>query len=413
VPPGARAAVITASNRSSRGERTDTSGHLLADRLRGLGFAVGDVTVVPDDVPLIQDALRTALGSGVDLVVTTGGTGVTPTDVTPEATRPLLEREVPGIAEAIRQASRERVPTSILSRGLAGTVGPALVVNLPGSPGGVKDGLAVLAPVLGQPVVVENRPGAQGAVGSEAVMRAEPDGHTLLVVTSTHNLNKYQLQHVPYDPLRDFAPVALLTRQVLVLVAAANQPFDYTRALVAHARSRPGEVGFGATEALTAFAGHEFNRRAGVRMEEVQYRGGSLLMNDIVAGHLPTGWTSTASAMPHLATGRVRVLAVSTAERTPLLPDVPTVEEACGLPGFDSSTWYALLGPPGLPAAVRDRMNAEVARIVGAPDFRRWLVESQGIAPPEDLSPEGFRRVHEADIARWAEIVRRSGARVD
>ena len=149
VPAGTRAAVITASNRSSRGERDDTSGHLLADLLRELGCVVGDVTVVPDDVPAIQAALRTALASGADVVVTTGGTGVTPTDVTPEATRPLLEREVPGIAEAIRLASRERVPTSVLSRGLAGTVGAALVVNLPGSPGGVKDGVAVLTPILG------------------------------------------------------------------------------------------------------------------------------------------------------------------------------------------------------------------------------------------------------------------------
>jgi molybdenum cofactor synthesis domain-containing protein len=149
IPAGTRAAVITASNRSSRGEREDTSGHLLADRLRELGCVVGDVTVVPDDVPAIQAALRAALASGADVVITTGGTGVTPTDVTPEATRPLLEREVPGIAEAIRLAARERVPTSVLSRGLAGTVGASLVVNLPGSPGGVKDGVAVLTPILG------------------------------------------------------------------------------------------------------------------------------------------------------------------------------------------------------------------------------------------------------------------------
>jgi cyclic pyranopterin phosphate synthase len=138
---GTRAAVITASNRSARGEREDTSGHLLADRLRELGCTVDSVTVVPDDVPAIQAALRSALADGADLVITTGGTGVTPTDVTPEATRPVLEREVPGIAEAIRLETRDRVPTSILSRGLAGTVGASLVVNLPGSPGGVKDGL--------------------------------------------------------------------------------------------------------------------------------------------------------------------------------------------------------------------------------------------------------------------------------
>lgn len=149
VRPGTRAAVVTASNRSARGQREDTSGHLLADRLRELGCEVGDVTVVPDDIDAIQTALRAAVAGGAEVVVTTGGTGVTPTDVTPEATRPLLDREVPGIAEAIRLAARDRVPTSILSRGLAGTIGTTLVVNLPGSPGGVKDGVGVLAPILG------------------------------------------------------------------------------------------------------------------------------------------------------------------------------------------------------------------------------------------------------------------------
>jgi molybdenum cofactor synthesis domain-containing protein len=149
VPPGTRASVITASNRGFRGEREDSSGRLLADRLRELGCDPVHVTVVPDEVPAIQAALRAELASGADVVITTGGTGVTPTDVTPEATRPLLEREIPGIAEAIRLIARDRVPTSILSRGVAGTVGASLVVNLPGSPGSVKDGMAVLAPILG------------------------------------------------------------------------------------------------------------------------------------------------------------------------------------------------------------------------------------------------------------------------
>jgi molybdenum cofactor synthesis domain-containing protein len=142
-----RAQVITVSDRSARGEREDSSGPLLADLLRELGLEVGDPVVVPDEAELITAALRVAATS-YDLVVTTGGTGLSPRDVTPEATRPLLDREIPGIAEALRSRSADRVPTSVLSRGLVGTIGRTLVVNLPGSTGGVRDGVAVLAPVL-------------------------------------------------------------------------------------------------------------------------------------------------------------------------------------------------------------------------------------------------------------------------
>ncbi len=142
-----RAGVVTVSDRSSRGERPDTSGPLLASLLRELGLSVGEPVVVPDEVDAVQEAVRAAACS-YDLVVTTGGTGLSPRDVTPEATRPLLDREVPGIAEALRQRGAAAVPTAVLSRGVAGTIGATLVVNLPGSTGGVRDGVAVLAPVL-------------------------------------------------------------------------------------------------------------------------------------------------------------------------------------------------------------------------------------------------------------------------
>lgn len=142
------AAVITCSNRSAAGERADDSGALLARTLVEWGFAVADRTIVPDQQAAIAGAVRAAVDAGASLVLTTGGTGLTPTDVTPEAIRPLLDREIPGIAERIRQAAADRVPTSVLSRGIAGVIGGCLIVTLPGSPGGVRDGLAVLKPLV-------------------------------------------------------------------------------------------------------------------------------------------------------------------------------------------------------------------------------------------------------------------------
>ena len=149
LPSAARAAVVTVSDRSHGGLRHDSSGPLLASLLGELGFSVGDVVVVPDEIDAVQAAVRAAVADGNDVIVTTGGTGFAPRDVTPEAIRPMLERDAPGIVEALRQYRRDEVPTTILSRAVAGTVGSSFVVTLPGSTGGVRDGVSVLAPVVG------------------------------------------------------------------------------------------------------------------------------------------------------------------------------------------------------------------------------------------------------------------------
>ena len=229
-----------------------------------------------------------------------------------------------------------------------------------------------LRPALPHPIIVENRAGAAGVVGSEVVARAEPDGHTLLMVVSTHVMNRYHLPSMPFDPIRDFSPVAMLTRNTMVLVAGANQPFDSLRAMIDHAKRNPGRVGTGSTEALSSFIGQELARRAGVDMPDVAYRSGGLLMNDIVAGHLPTGWTSTVSATPHIATGRVRVLAVSTGTRTPFFPDVPTAAEQ-GVTEFDLSGWVAMLAPPRMDPALVATIGGAVQRVFDDAAFRQRL----------------------------------------
>jgi tripartite-type tricarboxylate transporter receptor subunit TctC len=304
-------------------------------------------------------------------------------------------------ASAASGASRAQAPTAAW---------PARPIRLvvPYAAGGGTDILAralaeALRPVLPQPVVVENRAGAAGVVGSEAVARAEPDGHTLLAVVSTHVMNRRTVPHLPFDPVRDFAPVAMLTRNTMMLVAGTAQPFADLGSMLERARREPGRVGTGSTEALSAFLGQDLARRAGTEMPDIQYRSGGQLMNDIVAGHLPVGWTSTASVTPHLPTGRVRVLAASGDARTPFFPDAPTLAEA-GVSGIALAGWVALLGPAALPPAIAARLHGLLVPAFADPAFRQRL-GALGIEP--DLrAAAALRDGMEREDAVWAAAAR-------
>jgi tripartite-type tricarboxylate transporter receptor subunit TctC len=255
---------------------------------------------------------------------------------------------------------------------------------VPYAAGGGTDILAralaeALRPSLPHPVVVENRAGAAGVIGSEMVMRAEPDGHTLLMVVSTHVMNRHVMAQLPFDPIRDFTPIAMLTRNTMVLVGSAAFPFTDLRSLAEYARANPTRLSTGSTEALSSFLGQELARRMRIEIPDVQYRSGGPLMNDIVAGHLPLGWTSTASAMPHVGTGRVRILATSTGTRTPFFPEAATVQEQ-GVADFDLAGWVALYGPPGMNEALAARIRSAFEGAFGNEALRARLA-SLGIEP--------------------------------
>ncbi|MCX8132596.1 MAG: tripartite tricarboxylate transporter substrate binding protein [Roseococcus sp.] len=255
---------------------------------------------------------------------------------------------------------------------------------VPYAAGGGTDILAralaeALRPALPHPVVVENRAGAAGVIGTEMVVRAEPDGHTLLMVVSTHVMNRHVMAQLPFDPIRDVTPIAMLTRNTMVLAASTAFPFTDLRGMAAYARANPARLSTGSTEALSSFLGQELARRLGIEVPDVQYRSGGQLMNDIVAGHLPMGWTSTASAMPHMGTGRVRVLAVSTAGRTPFFPDVPSAQEQ-GVAEFDLAGWVALYGPPRMAEPLAARIREAVAAAFRDETLRQRLA-SLGIEP--------------------------------
>ncbi|MEN0073599.1 MAG: tripartite tricarboxylate transporter substrate-binding protein [Paracraurococcus sp.] len=275
-----------------------------------------------------------------------------------------------------------------------------------------------LSQALGQTVVVDNRSGAGGNIASEAVARAKPDGYLFLLGTAgTHAINAALYRHLPFDPMRDVTHVALLgdVPNVLLVNPEKRPQYGSCADLLAAARARPGALNYASTGngASTHLAAAQFAAAAGIELTHVPYRGQPGAMQALLAGDVDLFFNQVGPSIGPVQQGQVKALGVTVPKPVAALPGVPTIAEACRLPGFESSTWYGLFGPPGLPASIQARMNAAVAQIVAAPEFQAWLVNSQGITPSADPSIEAFRRVHEADLRRWAEIVKRSGASLD
>ena len=294
----------------------------------------------------------------------------------------------------------------------SGQAYPAKPVRIivPYSPGGGTDILSralgeKLGAALGQSVVVENRPGANGAIGSDMVAKSAPDGYTLAVVTGTHVINPF-LQTVPFDTLKDFAPVTFVAISKMVFVSGLQQPFSNMKELIAYAKANPGKVAIGNSEAATMLTGETLKMMAGIDLQQVPYKGDAPLMTDVVGGHIPVAVTSVTTVMPHYKSQKLRVLGVSSTKRSSAMPDVPTVAEA-GVPGFEIQSWYALLGPKDLPRAIADRLQREIAKIVATPAMQERF-ETLG-AEAAATTPDETAAILKSDMDKWAGVIRKAG----
>ncbi|GGJ10408.1 Bug family tripartite tricarboxylate transporter substrate binding protein [Neoroseomonas lacus] len=276
-----------------------------------------------------------------------------------------------------------------------------------------------LSRALGVPVVVDNRSGAGGNIASEYVSKQPADGYLFMFGTAgTHAINAALYRRLPFNVTRDFTPVVLLgdVPNVMLVNPEKRPNLQTCQDVLAAARARPQAITYASTGngASTHLAGAQFATAANLQLLHVPYRGQPGAIASLLAGDTDVFFNQTGPSMGPIQQGQVRALAVLSRERLPALPNVPTVAEACGLPPMDTSTWYGLLAPANLPAPILQRMNAEVNRIISTPEFRTWLIENQAITPPAaPNSPEQFRETLAADIARWAEVVRVSGATVD
>jgi len=258
---------------------------------------------------------------------------------------------------------------------------------------------------LGQNVIVDNRGGGNTLIGSEIVARAAPNGYTLLVVAAGHAINPALYPKLPFDAQRDFVPVAQFGDGAYVFVAHPSAGVSNSSELIALAKAKPGLVSYASSSTgnLTHLAAELFNSMAGIKMLHVPYKGGNPAMADLLAGRVQVFFSTVAVARPHLQSGKIRGLGVTTAKRTPALPALPTIAES-GLPGYAVSGWYGLVAPRGTPKPVIDRLHAAVLAAVRQPEIRERLLGA-GVEATE-VSPAEFGRLIDGDIAKWAKVAK-------
>jgi len=291
-------------------------------------------------------------------------------------------------------------------------------IVVPFSPGGVADNSArvVADPLgarLGQQVLVENRPGASGNIGAQAVAQAAPDGYTLLLgFDGTMVINPHVFPKIPFDTLKDFAPVTKLGDATLILVAHPSVPARNLAEFIAHARARPDPFAYGTsgTGGTPHLAGELLKLRTGIALEHVPYKGGGQAITDVVGGQIPLVFTAIATAQQYVRAGRLVALGVPGATRSAALPDVPTFVES-GLPGFDVSSWTGIFAPASTPRSVIDKLQRELAAVLRTA-FVRERYAVLGIEPVGN-SPQEFGDQVRADLARWEKVVRAANVRLE
>lgn len=266
---------------------------------------------------------------------------------------------------------------------------------------------------LGKPFVIDNRAGGGGNIGTAAVVRSKPDGHTLLVTSSAPIvINPSLYKSMTFDPLKDLAPVTNLLRVPLVLVTHPSVPAKNLKELMAHIQSKKGDFSYASSGNGTPqhLTGELFSSTSKLKMNHVPYKGSAPAISDLLGGHIPMMFDSTIAIMPHIKSGKVKAIAVTGAQRSPLMPDVPTFAEA-GVPGIESYAWYGMFAPAGTPKDVIAKINAEAQKVMKGADFQKVLADT-GSAYVGD-TPENFAKFVQAEHAKWGKVVKDSGATID